>query len=60
MEKIANDLIRGARGIAEETGMTERQVYHAAEKGHLPIKRIGGVLVALRSELRRAFSSEAA
>jgi len=60
LEKIANDLCRGARSISDETGLTERQVYHAAEKGYLPIKRVGGVLVALRSELRRAFSSEAA
>ena len=60
MEKLANELCRGARAIADETGMTERQVYHAFERGYLPIKRVGGALVALRSELRRAFSSEAA
>lgn len=60
MDKLANDLCRGARAIAEETGLSERAVYHAFEKGHLPIKRVGGTLVALRSELRRAFSSQAA
>jgi hypothetical protein len=60
MERLASDIVTGAKAIAEETGFKERFVYRAAETGELPIFKVGGMLCARRSELRKRLSSEAA
>lgn len=62
-EKLGDDLRIGAKAIAEEMGMTERQLRHAAETGQLPIFRLGGKLTARCSSLRQRLAqleSEAA
>lgn len=53
---IADDLLTGARPIAEFLGWPLRRVYYAAEKHYLPIGRLGAILVARRSELSKAIS----
>jgi hypothetical protein len=55
---LRDDLLTGAAAIADFTGWKVRKVYHVAERGHLPIKRAGGILIARKSELRRALSAE--
>jgi hypothetical protein len=42
----------GATAISKETRLTERQVYHKAEKGLLPVTKVGRVLVTTRRRLR--------
>ena len=42
MEHLANDLLAGAREIAQETGFSVRKVYDLAEAGYLPTFKLGG------------------
>ncbi len=46
---LQNDLVSGAKGAAEYIGLSERQIYHMTEQGHLPVIR--------KSELEAAFQS---
>ena len=55
---IANDVLIGARAIADETGIKVRQVYRLAELGALPTFKLGGTLAARRSELHKRLSAE--
>ena len=48
---LRDDLLNGARAIAQHTGLTERQVYHMADRKTLPIIRKGRRIFARRSEL---------
>lgn len=57
---LQNDLVAGARGAAAYIGLTERQIYHMVEGGHLPVIRKGRKLFFRKSELEAAFRSEAA
>lgn len=62
-EKLGDDLRIGAKAIALETGLTVRQVFHAAEKRQLPIFKLGNKLAARASSLRQRIAqleSEAA
>lgn len=56
---LNNDLLSGAKAAAAYIGETPRAVYHMAERGHLPVIRKGRKLYFRKSELERAFSSEA-
>jgi hypothetical protein len=55
--RLGDDLVRGARGIGEETGETERQVRWRYEAGHYDgvVFKLPGskMLLAYRSDLRR-------
>jgi len=53
------DVLYGADAIARFVGLPRWRIYHAAAHGHLPIKRIGGTVVARKSELDRALSGAA-
>ncbi|WP_221795695.1 helix-turn-helix domain-containing protein [Aquisediminimonas sediminicola] len=57
---LQQDLIAGAKMAAEYTGLTERQIYHMAEDGRLPVIRKGKRLFFRKSELEAAFRSEVA
>ncbi|MCX7313710.1 MAG: DNA-binding protein [Alphaproteobacteria bacterium] len=48
---IAHDMLRGADKIAGFLGMERRQIYHLAEKTHLPVFKIGATLCARKSTL---------
>lgn len=50
----------GAEAIGAEIGLTARQVYHLAENGHLPVRKVGKTLTALPSRLRSFFLGEEA
>jgi len=56
---LSDDLLNGAKAAAEYIGETQRAVYNMAEKGHLPCTRKGRKLYFRKSELDRAFSSNA-
>jgi hypothetical protein len=38
---LADDLLDGVPAIAAFTGWSQRQIYHLAEKGKLPLFKIG-------------------
>jgi hypothetical protein len=50
-EKLADDLLVGAKALAEYTGLTERQIFHLADTRQLPIFKIGHKLAARKSTL---------
>ncbi|WP_298465653.1 helix-turn-helix domain-containing protein [uncultured Erythrobacter sp.] len=58
---LAEDLLKGAKAVEQETGgmITQRQVYHLVEQGHLPVIRKGRSMYFRRSELEAAFCSNA-
>lgn len=60
MQTLSADLIRGARGAAEFTGLSRRMIYHLTENGNLPVIRKGRCLFYRKSDLEKSFSAEAA
>ena len=60
METLKDDVITGAQAIAGETGLKVRTVYALAERGELPVFKLGGMLCARRSELMERLSAKAA
>lgn len=56
---LADDLIYGAAAIGKEIGLPERKVFYHAERGNLPIRKIGNLLVASRCQLRARLLGEA-
>lgn len=57
-QTLADDLLVGAQAIAQETGLTERQVFYFAAKGALPVRKMGRLLTASRRRLRAHFTGE--
>lgn len=55
MSPLAEDLLSGAKAIAEELGWPLRKVFHGLEKGYLPATKLGGIWTSTRSQLRRHF-----
>jgi hypothetical protein len=53
-----NGYLWGGRAIGREIDRSPRQTYHLIEHGHLRcVKKLGGVYVAHRNELRREMSA---
>lgn len=60
---LAADLLTGANEIAAYVGWPVRRIQHLVAERHLPVKRIGKLLVARKSQLDRLLTvdeSEAA
>jgi len=55
-----SEVVWGARAIGRVIAKSERATFHLISKGVLPVKRVGGQLCALRSELLKALSSSEA
>jgi hypothetical protein len=53
------DLLTGCGAIATYLKWPERRVYNVVRNGYLPIKKVGGLLVARKSELLKALSAQA-
>jgi excisionase family DNA binding protein len=53
-----SDLIIGAEGAAQYTGISRSTVYRLVEKGHIPAVRKGRRLYFRASELDRTFSTQ--
>jgi hypothetical protein len=58
MQMLSRDLIRGAKGAAEYTGLPVRTIYHMTEKSLLPVIRKGRSLFYRKSDLDLAFTSK--
>lgn len=56
-QMLSDDLIRGAKGAAEYTGLPVRTIYHMTEKSLLPVIRKGRALFYRKSDLDLAFTS---
>jgi hypothetical protein len=52
---LSDDLIRGAQGAADYTGLPIRTIYHMTEKSLLPVIRKGRALFYRKSDLEAAF-----
>jgi hypothetical protein len=57
---LAADMLYGAEAIAEFLGLNRRQVFHFAAIGQLPVVRLGSMLTASKTTLRRHFLQNAA
>jgi excisionase family DNA binding protein len=57
---LSDDLLPGAIAAAHFIGVSPRAVYHLVEAGHLPAIKKGRKLYFRKSELEKAFSSQAA
>jgi len=53
---LNEDLLTGAEAIAAYLGWPTRRVYYHANRRYLPIRHVGSLLVARKSELDRALS----
>lgn len=56
-ENLADDLLRGVPAIARFIGQPERITFYQAEKGHIPVGKVGGNWVASKSRLREFFAA---
>lgn len=56
-EPLRDDLVWGIKAIADEIGRSERQTFHLASTGQIPVGKIGGRHVASRSKLRARFAT---
>jgi hypothetical protein len=60
-EKLANDLLHGAKEIADFLGIEERQARWQIDAGNIPTTRMGRLIIGSKNVLRRRFvPSEAA
>ena len=60
-EDLAADLLTGAEEIAVflfGSAKHKRRVYHLVEKGGLPVVRLGSIITARRSTLRRFWDGQ--
>ncbi len=55
---LAADLLHGAAEIAAYLGLTERQAFHQIEQGNIPTRRMGRLIIASKTALRRRFVPE--
>jgi hypothetical protein len=61
MEEAKEDLDRpiwGVKAIAIEANLTERQTYHALERGYLPASKAGRKWVTTSRRIRSVFTGE--
>jgi hypothetical protein len=56
---LADDLLIGARAIADELGIPVRKAFNLLEGKHLPANKVGAQWVSTRSRLARFFQGEA-
>jgi hypothetical protein len=55
-DTLAGDLIYGANAIAEELGITYSRAKWQIETGAIPTTRMGRLIVASKTTLRRKFA----
>jgi hypothetical protein len=56
---LADDMLDGSEAIAEFTGISRSRVFYLAERGLLPVFKVGSRWCALKSELRAALTNRA-
>jgi hypothetical protein len=52
---LADDLLHGAKEIADYLGVDERQARWQIDHGSIPVTRMGRLIVSSKSALRRRF-----
>ena len=55
--RLADDLLTGIREIARYTGESERRTEYLAERGLIPVFRVGRRVHARKSQLDAAYSA---
>jgi hypothetical protein len=60
MSDLAEDLLTGGAAISEFTGIPESRFFYLAERGLLPVFKMGARWCARKSELCAALTSRAA
>jgi hypothetical protein len=53
--RVADDILRGLRAIANELGMTVRQAHYGLSAGRIPAGRDGNTWIASRQKLREHY-----
>jgi hypothetical protein len=56
-ETLADDLLRGAKNIADYVGLEKRQVWYLHETGGLPTFKINRLICARKSQLNRMLAA---
>jgi hypothetical protein len=56
---LSADLLVGAVAIAEYLGLTERACRHQLDRGQIPHKRMGRIIVGSKAALRKHFQEVA-
>ena len=56
---LADDLLWGGRAIAAELGIKTRKAFYLLDTGAIPARKINGLWVASRRQLRAHFLGEA-
>jgi len=56
---LREDLLKGAKAAAAHCGLTERQIWHLTEQGHLKCTKLGRSLFYKKSDLDAAFNRAA-
>lgn len=56
--ELKDDLVWGARAIAQEIGRGERQTFYMLERGELPAKKVCGRWVGSKAKLRTHLAGE--
>lgn len=59
MQALSEDLLDGAAAAAAYVGLKPRTIYRLAEINEIPVIRKGGKLFFRKSELDKAFASDA-
>jgi hypothetical protein len=57
---LAADLLYGAEEIGEYIKRTPKQVYEGYAAGHLPLEKLGRILVGSKERLKRKLTGESA
>jgi hypothetical protein len=57
-ETLADDLLHGAKKIADFLGIEERQARWQIDKGNIRVTRMGRLIVGSKIALRRQFAPE--
>ncbi len=55
---LADDILKGADEIGAYTGDSPRRVFYLAERGLIPVFRIGNLLHGRKSELDKRYTAE--
>jgi hypothetical protein len=56
--RLADDLLTGAKQMAAHLGWPVRRVQHYVAEGRLPVRRVGKLLTARKSQLDRLVTAD--
>jgi hypothetical protein len=60
IEPLAADLLHGAQEIADFLGIPTASVFYQVARGQIPVTRMGRLIIASKTTLRRHFAPELA